>query len=145
PYTEADGVYISLMSMFHHWSATGPDTAAVRLGVSRDARHFQRPGGLRPFLGLGPSDAFDSKWVWALPRPIRMGDELWIYYFGSSRDHSGRPGLAAMQSPHAISRATMRLDGFVSADFDYPGGSIITPPLRFQGSRLELNLDTGAG
>jgi hypothetical protein len=39
----------------------------------------------------------------------------------------------------------MRLDGFVSADFDYAGGTLITPPLRFEGSRLELNLDTGAG
>jgi hypothetical protein len=146
PYTEAEGVHMSLMSMFHHWNeTTGPDTADVRLGVSRDARHFQRPGARKPFLGLGPSDAFDSKWIWALPRPIRMGDELWIYYFGSSKDHSGRPAPAATQHSHGISRAVMRLDGFVAADFDYSGGSILTPPLRFQGSRLEFNLDTGAG
>ena len=103
------------------------------------------PGGRKPFLGPGPSDAFDSKWIWALPRPVRMGDEVWIYYYGSSRDHSGRPDPKGIDQPRVISHAVMRLDGFVSADFDYSGGSIITPPLRFQGSRLELNLDTGAG
>src|SRR6185437_3390833 len=35
--------------------------------------------------------------------------------------------------------------GFVSADFDYAGGTLLTPPLRFAGSRLELNFDGGAG
>jgi hypothetical protein len=39
----------------------------------------------------------------------------------------------------------MRLDGFVCAEADYEGGTLLTPPLRFAGSRLELNVDTGAG
>jgi hypothetical protein len=145
PYTEADGIYISLMSIFHHWGPSGsPDTADVRLGVSRDARHFFKPGGRKPFLGVGPAGAFDSKWVWALPRPIRVGDELWVYYFGSNMDHGSR-GDPERATLSVISRAIMRVDGFVSADFDYTGGTLITPPIRFQGSRLELNLDTGAG
>jgi hypothetical protein len=148
-YTEAEGVYISLMTLFHHWSITNheayPDTSDVRLGVSRDARHFMQPGGRKPFLGTGPAGAFDSKWLWPLPSPIRRGDELWIYYFGSNVDHSLRMDPAAKTVLAGISRAVMRLDGFVSADFEYGGGSLITPPLRFAGSRLELNLDTGAG
>ena len=37
-----------------------------------------------------------------------------------------------------------RLDGFVSLDAPY-GGRFTTPPIRFSGSRLELNLDTGGG
>ncbi len=37
------------------------------------------------------------------------------------------------------------MDGFIAAAADYAGGSLITPPLLFQGKRLELNLDTGAG
>lgn len=150
PYREAEGVYLSLMSMFHHWDLVGgamfPETGDVRLGVSRDARHFTQPGGRRPFLGVGPAAAFDSKFLWPLlGNPIRMGDELWIYYFGSNIDHSQRVDTAAKGPLMAISRAVMRLDGFVSADFDYVGGTLLTPPLRFAGSRLELNLDTGAG
>ena len=39
----------------------------------------------------------------------------------------------------------MRLDGFVSVDAPYGGGRFTTPPIRFSGSRLELNLDTGGG
>ncbi|PYV07516.1 MAG: hypothetical protein DMG07_28570, partial [Acidobacteria bacterium] len=88
---------------------------------------------------------FDSKWLWPLPRPIRMGDELWIYYVGMNVDHSSRVEAGAGGLRTAVSRAVMRLDGFVSADFDYSGGSLISPPLRFAGSRLRLNLDTGGG
>lgn len=149
PYTMADGVYVSLMSVFHHWDRRGqsawPDAADVRLAVSRDGRHFTHPGARQPFLRLGPAGSFDSKWIWAMPRPVRMGDELWIYYYGHNADHSGRLDPAAKQEMGAISRAVMRLDGFVSADFNYSGGTLLTPPIRFEGSKLELNLDTSAG
>ena len=37
-----------------------------------------------------------------------------------------------------------RLDGFVSADADYAGGELTTPPIVFDGDRLELNVDTSA-
>jgi hypothetical protein len=148
-YTEAEDVYVSLTSMFYHWNHGGghsaPDTSDVRLAVSRDGRHFTRPGGRKPFLSVGPEGAFDSRWLWPLSGPIRMGDELWIYYFGSNIDHSRRVGATSATPLNLISRAVMRLDGFVSADFGYTGGTLITPPLKFEGQRLELNLDTGAG
>ncbi|MEO7649210.1 MAG: hypothetical protein ABIZ80_01990 [Bryobacteraceae bacterium] len=149
PYREADGVYISLLSAFHHWKAeergSWPDTADVRLAVSRDRRHFIQPGARQPFLRVGHSGSFDSKWIWAFPKPVRRGDELWIYYFGTNQDHGSRADSAAKERLTAIARAVMRLDGFVSADFDYAGGTLMTPPIRFTGRRLELNLDTGAG
>ena len=149
PYLEADNVYVALVSMFHHYLRDGkltwPDTGDVRLAVGRDGIHFQQPGGRSPFLRPGPAGSFDSKWLWPLPRPIRMGDELWIYYVGMNVDHSSRVEAGAGGLRTAVSRAVMRLDGFVSADFDYSGGSLISPPLRFAGSRLRLNLDTGGG
>jgi hypothetical protein len=144
-----EGVYLALMSVFHHWDFSKPhpwpDTADGQLAVSRDGRHFFRPGGRQPFLGVGPAGSFDAKWVWPVPRPVEMGDELWIYYYGGNRDHSMRLDAAAKQHLDGIGRAVMRLDGFVSADFAYTGGSLITPPLLFEGSQLQLNLDTGAG
>lgn len=149
PYAEADNVYISLMSVFHHWERRGrdawPDTGDVRLAVSRDGRHFVSPGGREPFLRPGPAGSFDSKWIWPMPRPVRMGDELWIYYFGTNMAHGTHLDEAASERATAISRAVMRLDGFLSADFDYAGGTLITPPVRFEGTKLELNLDTGGG
>jgi hypothetical protein len=149
PYREAEGVYIALLSTFHHWNTddrgSWPNTGDVRLGVSRDRRHFIFPGRREPFLRVGPAGSFDSKWVWAFPRPVRLGDELWIYYLGTNQDHGLGMDSEAREKRTAISRAVMRLDGFVSADFDYGGGTLLTPPLRFTGSRLELNVDTGAG
>lgn len=153
PYGDgSDRVYVALMMMFHHWHrGTGPDsqeypdTGDVQLALSRDGRNFIRPGGRKPFLSVGPAGSFDSKWIWAMPGLVTMKDEIWIYYFGMNLDHFWRldpdgPGIMA-----GISRAKLRVDGFVSADFDYAGGTILTPPLRFDGSRLELNVDTGAG
>jgi hypothetical protein len=88
---------------------------------------------------------FDSKWIYPVLRPVRMGEELWIYYFGHNADHSSRLDVKATKHEAAISRAVMRVDGFVSADADYEGGWFLSPPLRFSGSRLELNLDTSGG
>lgn len=148
-YEEADDVYVSFAAMFYHWNllsaSSVPDTADVRLALSRDGRHFLKPGGRKPFLGVGPAGAFDSRWLWPLPGVVKRGDELWVYYFGSNMDHSWGVDPASPRLLNVISRAVMRLDGFISADFDYSGGTIITPPIRFEGSRLELNLDTGAG
>ena len=44
-----------------------------------------------------------------------------------------------------VSRAVMRLDGFISVDAPYQGAELITKPLQFRGKRLQLNVDTGAG
>ncbi|MCC6393803.1 MAG: hypothetical protein IT167_24610 [Bryobacterales bacterium] len=144
-----EGVYIALIPVFHHFRGSGaeayPSTSDIQLAVSRDGRHFSRPLPRRPFLRTGPDGAFDSKWIYPVPRPVRMGDELWIYYFGQNMDHSHRLDPAAKGREAAISRAVMRVDGFVSADADYEGGWFLSPPLRFKGSRLELNLDTSAG
>lgn len=143
-----EGVYMAGVSMFYHWSgsahAASPSTADVHLAVSRDGRHFTRPGEREAFLRTGPEGSFDSKWVWMAPRPIRRGDELWIYYVGTNRDHADRvEGGGKKQT--AVSRAILRLDGFVSAQARYEGGWILTPPMTFRGSKLELNLDAGAG
>jgi hypothetical protein len=149
PYRGAEDVYFGLVPAFYHWRSerkgTFPDTADVQLAVSRDARHFTRPGGREPFLRLGPGGRFDSQWVWALPEPIQMGDELWIYYVGTNENHSMVVDPAATGRKTAVSRAVMRLDGFMSADAAYEGGILTTPPITFSGSHLELNLDTSAG
>ncbi len=147
-YTEAQDVYISMLPVYYHWRAVErnwPATADVKLAVSRDGRNFQRVGHRGPFLRLAPSGSFGSRWVWALPRPIRMGDELWIYTVGANWDHNGGLDPQAKQPESALSRAILRLDGFVSADASYRGGWLRTPPLIFDGRELELNLDTSAG
>ncbi|MDE2743000.1 MAG: hypothetical protein OXI58_15510, partial [Gemmatimonadota bacterium] len=66
-------------------------------------------------------------------------------YSGTNRDHDGLLDPAGKGLLSGIGRAIMRLDGFVSADAGYGGGEIVTPVVRFEGKRLELNLDTGGG
>jgi hypothetical protein len=44
----------------------------------------------------------------------------------------------------AICRLEQRLDGFVSADAAFEGGEFTTPPLRFAGSKLVLNINASA-
>jgi len=149
-YAEADDVYIMLAQAYWHWrerkplKGLGPSSFDVRLAVSRDGKSFQH-ASRQPFMATGPDGRFDSRWVWAMPHPIRMGDELWIYYVGSNRDHSGNIDPASGgKRLSGISRAVLRPDGFVSADAGHDGGEITTPPIRFVGDRLELNVETTA-
>lgn len=141
-----EGVYLALVPVFHHWRGSGsdtfPSTGDIQLAVSRDARNFTRPGPRRAFLTTGMDGTWDSKWIYPVLRPVRMGDELWIYYMGTNHDHAGR---VDGKKQEALSRAILRVDGFVAAEADYEGGVFMTPPVRFAGSRLELNLNTGAG
>ncbi len=146
------GVYIMLLQTFWHWvdwekEGSGPSAIDVQLAVSRDGKEFKRLGGRRPFMGLGPEGRFDSRFVWAMPRPVRMGDELWIYYVGSNREHgpSGDLDTTAGEELSGIGRAVLRLDGFVSVSGGIDGGWFTTPPLRFRGDRLELNADAAGG
>lgn len=153
-----DRVYIMLAQAFWHFTdrgydgKLGPYVRDVRLAVSRDGKTFQRAGNRAAFLRPGPAGRFDSKQIWALPNPIQMGDEIWIYYAGTNVDRTGRTDSARIdpQAPGGarlggIGRAIMRLDGFLSADAPYEGGELVTPLIRFKGSKLELNVDTGGG
>lgn len=151
-YPEEQGVYLMLAQAFWHWFGRdpiphpGPNAMDVRMSVSVDGKHFERLGNRRPFLRTGPEGSTFSRMVWAFPRPIRVGDELWFYYFGSNMDHAGQIDPASKgRLRTGIGRAVLRLDGFVSADAGYNGGVLTTPAMRFTGNALELNVDTSAG
>lgn len=156
--TQDDSVYVMLAQAFWHHTdrgfdgQLGPYTRDVRLAVSRDGKRFERVGDRSAFMRPGPAGRFDSKQIWALPTPIVRGDEIWIYYAGTNVDRTARPepdnidpATPGRQPLGGIGRAVMRLDGFVSADADYQGGELVTPLIRFSGSRLELNVDTSGG
>ncbi len=53
-----------------------------------------------------------------------------------------RPGRKSGR--RGVFRVVQRLDGFVSADAPYQGGQFTTRPLRFEGRKLVLNIDTSA-
>src|SRR5690606_5235919 len=150
-----ENIYIMMAQAFWHWlpdteyHGTGePGMRDIRLAISRNSQDFKRVGGRKFFMTPGPMGRFDSKQIWVLPQPIIMDDEIWIYYCGVNWDRAGRidPLARNGEKKAAISRAILRLDGFVSLDASYSTlGEIVTKPIRFSGSSLEINANTGAG
>ncbi|MFO7644103.1 MAG: hypothetical protein R6W95_06950 [Desulfosarcina sp.] len=164
PDTGSDSAYIMMAHAYWHWQGRpeedqrgnpsyhtfsqvvlAPAKIDVRLLTSRNGIDFLRQGNRKPFIAPGLRGTHSSKFVWSLPAPIRMGNELWVYYVGDNRDHDGFIDPAASGHRRSIERAILRLDGFVSADAAYTGGEIITPLIQFSGRKLELNMDPGGG
>ena len=75
---------------------------------------------------------------------VCRGDEIWLYYATSDHTH-GNYKVSRDKFTGTITRAKLRLDGFVSLDADYTGGEFTTPPLIFSGRQLALNTDAGGG
>jgi len=144
-YPWADDVYLAFPVLFRHFpdepgARTNDGLTDVQLATSRDRIHWRRFRG--SYIRLGPEGSPDAGCIYTSRLLIRDGDELRQYYSGYSLSHGTKakpednPGFAGM--------TVQRLDGFVSADADYAGGELVTPPIVFDGDRLELNVDTSA-
>ena len=164
-YPWADDAYLMFPTDYFHYGShlaefrkewpvnAGPlDT---RLAVSRDGIRWKRYDD-PPFVPLGMKGEFDSKRVYIAYGlvPAANDRELYMYYLGTSETHGwGRDdrnnrlltaaGLAPT-GPSAISRLVLRRDGFVSVHAGPEGGQFTTPPIRFEGEQLLLNVDTSA-
>ncbi len=143
-YPHAEGVYLAFPSLFRHTAPPGLEPVPmagvldVHLAVSRDGIRWERLDR-RPYLGLGVAGETDSHGLYMGLGMLRRGNELYHYYGGVNRGHADpKPGDSA------VMLAVQRLDGFISADAGPDGGELITPPLTFQGSGLQLNIDTSA-
>ena len=116
------------------------------MAVSRDGVRWERPDR-RPYFPMGLPDEWD-RWLTMMGvGMIRRGNSLYQYYWSSGRMHDSgilRPEYdKTVASKGAIGAVRQRLDGFMSADFAYTGGTLTTPPLVFSGTHLRLNIDTG--
>lgn len=101
-----------------------------------------------------------SRWGEAFIRPGPATKDTWVYgdnfiFWGMLQTKSNLEGAADDISLYAtegywegnstsVRRYTLRQDGFVSASAGWKGGSVLTKPLTFYGSRLELNFATSA-
>jgi hypothetical protein len=149
-YGEGASAYSALPTCHSHWKYTFvregkehsfPQTVDVQLATSRDGIHWNRAPGRRPFIRHGVEGTFWSKQIYPSGDIIPIGDELCFYFGGAPMSH----GASGDLRKGGIGRAVLRLDGFISADADYTGGELITRPLVFTGSKLQLNVATGAG
>lgn len=156
PYPFAPGVYLAFPAAYQtfngpEWkerAVTGNDgTFDVQFAASRDGITWKR--WREPYVPAGYYDGMDLRLVSMGRGMIRRGRELYQYFVGWPYTH-GQPGVWERHAKErakwvkkdlgGIYRATQRVDGFVSMDAGYPGGTITTRPLRFQGDGLRINL-----
>lgn len=140
-YSHVGFVYESMwigMLRVMHLIPTGFKQVDIQLTYSRDGRHWSRPGQRQPFIALGGPDSWEADYSGPTKvGPVLVGDELWLYYFGSrnvKRDNS-------KQWLFNIGLTKLRRDGFASLNAGQTPGRLITRPLTFKGKSLFVNAD----
>lgn len=148
-YPWADDAYFMFPSAFLHFppppksrfKSDGP--LDIQMAISRDGKLFQRVERA-PYIELGLSGSRDGGSLYMFIGMIRHGDELYQYYGGVRHTHGAFVGYPEIDSVGSIFQVVQRPDGFVSVNAPMSGGSFNTPPLRFEGNRLMLNLNGSA-
>ncbi len=141
-YPWAQDAYIALADIFkfHGEPSVNDGIQEVQLAVSRDGKSWHRPQR-KPYIPLGLDGSWDGGNIWPCLGILRRGDEIWQYYCGTSFTHAGYP---VADKAGGLRLVRQRLDGFVSLDGDYAGGTFTTPSIRFAGNQLQLNADCTA-
>ena len=149
-YPWADNAYFMFPANYHHFPAEmGNDGLLdVSIACSRDSIEWKRPDR-RSYVTMGMEGEWDSKFLMMGVGVVRMGNEIYQYYNGVNLSHGGTRRMADQEREKFrrwgwMGRLVQRLDGFYSADFEYGGGHLLTPPLVFKGNRLTLNINTSA-
>ena len=119
-------------------------TTEMRLITSRDAgKTWQRLGDKKPWIPHHDEDDGFDRLVFGAS-PVRVGDELWLYYGCWDGDHLNwnRDGTTYYKTRTRIGRtalATLRWNGFASLRAEERSGTIVTVPFRTRGRRLTVN------
>lgn len=160
-YALARGAYVGFPTPYYHYNEpadraylnapalaiggkTNDGAIETQLATSRDGRTWTRYR--TPYIPLGFYDGLDVKIAMMIPGILYEKDRLYQYFMGYTFTHGdtqirhGNGGRAL----GGVFRVEQRLDGFVSLDFAYEGGSVITEPFIFSGNRLVLNINTSA-
>lgn len=121
----------------------------VQLATSRDGVAWNR--WRQPYVAPGYQDGIELRLVSMGQGMVRRGRLLYQYFVGWPHTH-GRPvrwdtdledrAEWLKRDLGGIYCATQRIDGFVSMDAAYTGGTLVTRPLIFDGDRLRLNIHT---
>lgn len=131
--------YETLFAGFVWMYNTKTDKMDVELATSRNGRRWDRLFR-DPLIPTGAKGTWDYGMVnTANTPPIRVGDELWIYYTGMFHKH-GEPPRGG-----GVGLATIRADGFVSVNAGDEKGLLVTRPVTLCGKSLFVNAAVGAG
>ncbi|MBI4581210.1 MAG: hypothetical protein HY718_16020 [Planctomycetes bacterium] len=154
-YPYAQDVYLMFPTFFRHFhpsrqpwfprfdDANGP--LETVLAVSRDGIHWDRVDR-SAYVPMGRNDQEDRMRTMTGLGMVRAGNDLYQYYWYTGNLHDSvllRDDMPPMPNRSGLIAVCQRLDGFVSAEVDYRGGWITTPPITFSGNRLYLNHQCG--
>ena len=148
-YPWADDAYSMFPSAYLHYPPPpkspyrndGP--LDIQLAVSRDGVRFERVERA-PYIGLGPAGSGDGGSLYMYIGMLRRDGDIFQYYGGVEHTHGAYQGYSRISGVGGAFRVVQRLDGFVSVDAAMAGGAFHTPPLRFAGTRLAVNVDASA-
>jgi hypothetical protein len=132
--------YIGLL-----WVFKARDEAAlhgqvlIQLASSHDGLNWTREEGNRPaILDVGPSGTWDSGQVYTAIKPVKVDNQLWLYYSGCNREH----GSSLQNTTCSIGLARIGYNRLASLA---GSGVVITHPLVPKGAYLHLNYDGSKG
>ena len=121
--------------------ARGSGPIEIQLMASRngvDWSRYPRP----TWINVGRSDGLDIHQTYIVHGMVRRGDEIWMYTYNTEEYHSSH---RAKPGRRGVYRTVNLLDRFVAAVSPYDREAyLMSHPFTFAGSRLSLNVDTGA-
>ena len=122
----------------------------LQFASSRDGIEWRRDFR-GSYVRLDLPDGPCTKMMHMLAGMVPHGHRVSQYYVGARRTHGeGRTAKdVKVERPTNLGdpiahRLEQRLDGFVSADSAYTGGTLLTTPFTLEHERLALNIDTSA-
>ena len=130
------GQDLGLLEVWHN-AGTGDHAELVS---HRDGQPWRRVAPGQPFLDVGPEGAFDRCLAYPTHNPpLRIGDELFLYYTGCGPGRRDRQDYSA-----AIGLLTIGLDRFAGlANARQAPGELVTTPVTVTGDCLQLNVEPG--
>ena len=149
PYFRAPHLYLAVAARFVPGRQAISDEEAVQLQV---AKNYYKDLSDAVLMATRGGNLYSRTFLSSFIRP-GIGLRNWV-------SRTNYPALGIVQTgPHEMSvyvnqdyaqpsahlhRYSLRLDGFASVRADYSGGELLTKPLRFSGTSLQLNLSTSA-
>jgi hypothetical protein len=122
----------------------------LQFAASRDGLNWRRDFR-QTYVGLDLPDGAASKQMHMLTSMVPNGPRISQYRYGSRFTHGENRIESSTRVDHSIAlgdamilRVEQRMDGFVSADSAYTGGSLVTKPFVLKSKELKLNIDTSA-
>ena len=158
---------IGFMSIFHtlnenwissngieDWMPDWMNRMDIQLTYSKDGRTWHRAGNREPILECGPWGSFDSGSVYASHSPIKVGDEIWLYYAGHVELHGEEPRHGEAM-PGGLNLAKIKKDRLVCLKTEKKGVLTTTSlkipqkkmglPLGIDPKTLSINADARGG